>query len=196
MKVRNEILNAISETCTKLKIDGYRPDLALVKASRAFAALDGRTIVEPEDVLKVSQFALGHRTRGEGQEPMKRQAIEDNFRNILFNKVPKRPEEMVPEPPAPSKDIISKNLTSPKSIIIRQKRRQREISVPLQQAISIALMFLLLFSISIGALLFKGILLHVPVQRTLTFDQILLTMGISAIILIALIFLFPGETVI
>ena len=46
-----------------LGVDGHRSDLTLVKAACAYAALDGRDAVTPEDVIAVSKLVLPHRMR-------------------------------------------------------------------------------------------------------------------------------------
>ena len=88
VKIPSEILKAVSETCAKLRVDGFRPDLAVVKAARALAAFEAKDVVAPEDVLRVAELALSHRTRQGGQEPAGRQSIEAIFRDTMFSRIP------------------------------------------------------------------------------------------------------------
>lgn len=46
-----------------LEVDGHRADLGLIKTASAYAAMDGRTVVEPSDVVRVSKLVLPHRMR-------------------------------------------------------------------------------------------------------------------------------------
>ena len=69
-----------ASVCTSLKVDGQRPDIVIVKTACAKAALDNRTSVEKEDILKSSYLALSHRTREGGFEPpAAKKEIEDAF---------------------------------------------------------------------------------------------------------------------
>lgn len=45
------------------KMEGHRADLALMRAARANAALDGRMTISKEDFLNVAQMVLSHRIK-------------------------------------------------------------------------------------------------------------------------------------
>ena len=49
--------------CNRVGVDGYRADITIMRTSRAAAALDGRDVVEPDDVLLAARFALPHRVK-------------------------------------------------------------------------------------------------------------------------------------
>ncbi len=84
-KLQKQILNAQSllpqveigepayyiaaSTCAKLEVDGQRPDIVIAKTACAVAALEGRTEIKEEDLLKSAFLALSHRTRQGGFEP-------------------------------------------------------------------------------------------------------------------------------
>ncbi|NIM99253.1 MAG: AAA domain-containing protein [candidate division Zixibacteria bacterium] len=84
-KLQKQILNAQSllpqveigepvyyiaaSTCAKLEVDGQRPDIVIAKTACAVAALDNRTEIREEDLLKSAFLALSHRTRQGGFEP-------------------------------------------------------------------------------------------------------------------------------
>ncbi|MEM0042882.1 MAG: ATP-binding protein [Thermofilaceae archaeon] len=59
----------VAKVCSRLEVDGYRPDITAVKVARALAALDGRTRVNEEDLRVGLELALSHRTRAEGLKP-------------------------------------------------------------------------------------------------------------------------------
>jgi Mg-chelatase subunit ChlI/Mg-chelatase subunit ChlD len=63
------IIESVAQVCSQLQVDGYRPDIVLLKAARAFAAYHARTAIRPEDVRSVSNYVLSHRTRESGQRP-------------------------------------------------------------------------------------------------------------------------------
>jgi len=198
VKVSDEILGAISKTTTELRVDGVRPDLSVVKAARALAAFKGRDVVEPEDVLQVSELALGHRTRGGGREPAGRQAIEQSFRDILFKEVPvEGSAEEVAKLLPPTKEALLRDLPPPRPSAFRRRRRQREIPAVLSYAILIGLMVVFLFFVSIAVLVFRALLFGMPpggIVEAVTPNDILLTMGLSALFLAALALLFPTRT--
>jgi Mg-chelatase subunit ChlI/Mg-chelatase subunit ChlD len=64
-----EICSIVAETCTRLRVDGFRPDIVSVKTARALAAFNGRDAISPEDVNFSVELALGHRTRRSGLAP-------------------------------------------------------------------------------------------------------------------------------
>ncbi|MFX1474210.1 MAG: VWA domain-containing protein [Promethearchaeota archaeon] len=76
VKVSDEISQVIAYMCSKLLVDGVRPDIVIAKAAMAYAALDGRTEVTIDDVQVVSPLALSHRTRQRGiLEPPTKESI-------------------------------------------------------------------------------------------------------------------------
>jgi len=79
-----EILDGISRTVCERGVRSLRADLAIVRASRALAALDGSSEVLPDHVEAVLPLALGHRA------PSRERA-------------PEPPRGMAPPPP-PSED--------------------------------------------------------------------------------------------
>ncbi len=66
VNIPEKILESIAKVCTSLEVDGYRPDIVTLKASRALAALEGRTTLQPVDVLTAAELTLSHRTRRSG----------------------------------------------------------------------------------------------------------------------------------
>ncbi|MCJ7770242.1 ATP-binding protein [Candidatus Bathyarchaeota archaeon] len=67
VSVSESIMESVAKICTSLKVDGYRPDIVIIRAAKALAAFNGRNVVQADDVIMSSEFALGHRTRREGQ---------------------------------------------------------------------------------------------------------------------------------
>ncbi|MFH0896965.1 MAG: ATP-binding protein [Candidatus Bathyarchaeota archaeon] len=65
----SNILESVAKTCIDLKVDGYRPDIVMVKAAKAHAALNGRDEANLEDVIIASELTLTHRTRNSGLAP-------------------------------------------------------------------------------------------------------------------------------
>jgi len=61
--VPDGLLTAITRLCCESQVDGLRADIALYKASRALAALEGRTTVRRADLRVAAEFVLPHRRR-------------------------------------------------------------------------------------------------------------------------------------
>ena len=59
----NEVLADAARLCQAVRADGLRGELTLMRASRALAALNGKTSVRREDMLAVAPMALRHRLR-------------------------------------------------------------------------------------------------------------------------------------
>lgn len=90
VEVPEEIFYIAASICAKLKVDGQRPDIIMTKAACAAAALDNRTKVVPEDILKCSFLALSHRTRDGGLEPpATEKQIQEAFEHSLHKWVDK-----------------------------------------------------------------------------------------------------------
>ena len=49
--------------CNEMSVDGYRADITMMRTARALAALEGRTRVEPDDVMEAAHFVLPHRMK-------------------------------------------------------------------------------------------------------------------------------------
>lgn len=57
-------LLAIASLTASLNVDGHRSDLVILKASRAHAALEGRTQINDLDIALAAELALPHRMKG------------------------------------------------------------------------------------------------------------------------------------
>jgi len=77
----DEFTAEIAELCRDAGVDGHRGDIATARASRALAALDGRTRVLESDVRRAAEFALAHRLRSTPFEdpPDPEDVIDDHF---------------------------------------------------------------------------------------------------------------------
>ncbi len=61
--VPDGILRTTTELCLALETDGLRGELTVIRAARAAAALEGRDVVERQDLRTVAPSALRHRLR-------------------------------------------------------------------------------------------------------------------------------------
>jgi magnesium chelatase subunit I len=59
----DELLRTCAQLCQKLGTDGLRAELTLMRASRAYAALQGSKTVKPEHLRVIAPLALRHRLR-------------------------------------------------------------------------------------------------------------------------------------
>lgn len=57
------LLDLISHLCCEFEVASLRADIVMHKTARAFAALDGRTQVTPDDVRAAAELVLPHRRR-------------------------------------------------------------------------------------------------------------------------------------
>ena len=57
-------LLAIASLTASFNVDGHRADLVILKASRAQAALEGRTQINDLDIAMAAELALPHRMKG------------------------------------------------------------------------------------------------------------------------------------
>ncbi|PSR28253.1 MAG: hypothetical protein C7B47_06000 [Sulfobacillus thermosulfidooxidans] len=63
------ILRYIAERAVQAHVEGLRADIVMAEASRAYAALNGKTWVDTGDVDVVAPLVLGHRTRPSSPPP-------------------------------------------------------------------------------------------------------------------------------
>jgi magnesium chelatase subunit D len=73
----DEMLISISRVCCEFGADGLRADIALHKASRAAAALAGRSAVSDDDVRCAAAFVLPHRRRPFEKTGLDQQRLDD-----------------------------------------------------------------------------------------------------------------------
>jgi magnesium chelatase subunit D len=59
----DELLTLITQLCCAFEVDGLRADIALHKAARTLAALEGRLCVGVEDIRTAAELVLPHRQR-------------------------------------------------------------------------------------------------------------------------------------
>jgi Mg-chelatase subunit ChlD len=69
IEIEDYIYSIVSNTCSKLKVDGLRPDIVAIKAARAIAAYRGNKSIKKGDIELSLEYTLGHRTRRSGLEP-------------------------------------------------------------------------------------------------------------------------------
>jgi magnesium chelatase subunit D len=84
VRVAPELIRGAAELCLRLKVDGHRGELTIVRAARALAALEGRPEATERDARRVAALALRHRLRNdplEQSESVERaeRAIEEVF---------------------------------------------------------------------------------------------------------------------
>jgi Mg-chelatase subunit ChlI len=65
----DSFLTVIAGACSKLKVDGQRPDIVILKTAITIAALENRKEIIAQDVLLAAELTLGHRTRDGGLLP-------------------------------------------------------------------------------------------------------------------------------
>jgi len=146
VNVSDHVFEGIAKTCAELEVDGCRSDIAGVKAARALAAFKGKTVVEPEDVLEVSELALSHRRRKRGyEEPADAQTIVDRLREDLSEAETPKPSEGETDLGTQTEKDIQALLEEQPILTARRRRRRRESGI--FKAIYPLLLFSLIFVI-------------------------------------------------
>jgi len=80
----DNMLGLIVRSFIALGIDGDRPDIVATRTAKTLAALDDRTMVTVEDVLRAAKMAVGFRTRRGGfEEPATTEDVEKAFTSTL-----------------------------------------------------------------------------------------------------------------
>ena len=69
VEVPQEMFSKVAAVCSRLRVDGFRPDIVSMRVAKALAAFRGRRAVTYEDVAPSVELALGHRTRRSGLAP-------------------------------------------------------------------------------------------------------------------------------
>jgi len=80
VQISFELRVKISQVCGSLDVDGLRGDIVTNRASKAFAAYDGRTEVTVEDIEKVITLCLRHRLR---KDPLESIDSGDKVNNVF-----------------------------------------------------------------------------------------------------------------
>jgi Mg-chelatase subunit ChlD len=193
VKISPEIVCAISKTAAELKVEGFRSDISIVKAARALAAFEGREIVEAEDVLRVSELALGHRSMN--KNPDREHSASDTLRNILYREIPQKHSEeaTIQLVPATSKDTLENSQIPRTGSFIRRKPKQ-QLPALLSRLLLIGLSLAFLLFLSMTILALRSIILGLPLgsmSETATFNDVLLTMGLLGIAASAIFLFLP-----
>ncbi|MCS7096969.1 MAG: ATP-binding protein [Candidatus Methanomethylicia archaeon] len=85
VKVPEKLLDVISRLCIRLRVDGHRPDIIILKTARTLAAFEGKTEVTLEYITTCAKLALSHRTRRGGlEEPATPQQIEEAIKEAAI----------------------------------------------------------------------------------------------------------------
>jgi Mg-chelatase subunit ChlI len=66
VKIGDDLISCVAQSCAELKVDGQRPDIVIVKTAVTLAALAGRNEVRTDDIVLASELSLVHRTRDGG----------------------------------------------------------------------------------------------------------------------------------
>jgi len=85
VKVPDKLLEVVSRLCIKLRVDGHRPDITIIKTAKTLAAFEGVLEVNLNHIKTCARLTLSHRTRRGGlEEPATPQQIEDALNEALI----------------------------------------------------------------------------------------------------------------
>jgi Mg-chelatase subunit ChlI len=94
VNISEMIMRSVASSCIKLHLDGHRADIATIRAAKTLSALEERSSVTPNDILRVANMAVGFRTRAGGfEEPAKPEQIREIFSEALRTTEPEMMEE-------------------------------------------------------------------------------------------------------
>jgi magnesium chelatase subunit D len=89
LRLSSDLLTSISERCLQAGVDGLRADLTIARAATAWAAYQGRTNVEEQDLEVVAELALAHRRHRSPEPPPNRgPKLDDRKSRIEDGKAP------------------------------------------------------------------------------------------------------------
>ena len=85
VKVPDKLLEVVSRLCIRLRVDGHRPDITIIKTAKTLAAFEGVLEVNLNHIKTCARLTLSHRTRRGGlEEPATPQQIEDALNEALI----------------------------------------------------------------------------------------------------------------
>ena len=80
----------VADLCLDAGVEGHRADIAVARAARAFAALDGRSRVVEADVAEAARYGLAHRLRS---RPFDDDVDLDNLLDDRFDERDQQPDD-------------------------------------------------------------------------------------------------------
>lgn len=173
--ISEKMFECVARICSELEIDGCRSDIAAIKAAKALAAFKGKTVVEPDDILEVSEFALSHRKRRGGQEASAdTRGVIDRLREQLshVNEVPSRP--MVGE--QTEEDVLGLLQLATATRRHRRIRRESRVLRALNPLILFSLFFTLYYmTFTVAMFFYNHVFTGIPIESlsiTTTLDQL------------------------
>jgi len=84
VNVDREIEEKAVELCAKMHVDGHRPDITIIKVSKALAALDGRIEVTMEDMFKAAEMVLPHRIKSGEYTPITSEELKQTLARAVM----------------------------------------------------------------------------------------------------------------
>ncbi|MFQ6053560.1 MAG: ATP-binding protein, partial [Candidatus Bathyarchaeia archaeon] len=190
VRVPERVMRGVAEVCALLEVEGFRPDLSIIKGARALAAFEGRGTVGAEDVLRVLDLALSHRV-GEGTGEPSRPSMRERLREILLT----GEAAAVVEEALPRGDAPHELASAPPFARRRRWRRVSPSVIRLVQFLTVSALLVLLSVVSTIVVLFlQAAALGTPwaeAVRGLTLGRVLINLGVVSSVFALLILLFP-----
>ncbi len=191
VEVPRHIMEGVAEACSKLEVEGLRSDLAVIRAAKALAALEGRTRVGEDDILKVFTLATAHRVRGEHGRGMAAGVIREVLMGGKPGDVVEKPVRLKPSlEPSPSRASAHR--------IGRMGGRRPPLSWLLHAAAVASLLIALSLILSMLTLFLKALILNQPITeavRAMTPRLLLLHLALVSGVFLLLSLLSPRRVV-
>ncbi len=93
VSIPDSIHSEIAEICIEHKVEGLRADILLLKAARAYASFNNKTKVEAEDVHRIKDFVLLHRSKKQDQNEREKENNNQNDNSESSSKYENKNEE-------------------------------------------------------------------------------------------------------
>lgn len=81
VEITDDVVSLAAKISVAMETDGHRAEITIIKAARASAALEGRTVIVPEDMHTAAKLSLAHRVKKNPLE--KKEFDESKIQNIL-----------------------------------------------------------------------------------------------------------------
>lgn len=166
VKVPDEIQEKIAEFCSKLMVDGHRPDIAIIKTARAIATLNERLEVTIDDLIQAAQLALAHRSRKRRIEgPLSPEELEQELLTTITTEEKEEEEEEIKK----IKIDLGETGKLP-ARVTPPKIRKKEYNVPRRLGIILLIILyylLFYFAFAAGSIAFSGFL-SIPLEKVIS----------------------------
>lgn len=159
VEVPEDAMRRVAVACSKLGVEGLRSDIAIVKAARALASLEGRKAVGPDDLLRVFDLAVAHRFKREASEPRAGASTVERVREALVEEIPLKGVE-----DADLSKLFTLSTDQPEAFRVKRGRPSRRLNNIAFALVIAGLIFLFSLISTLTTLYLRAIVFRMPVE--------------------------------